>query len=249
MAVSEPSAALPTTRPLAEMLSGAPLDIIKTAAAIAMVVDHTSKILFGFKSFTCWYIGRTAFPLFVFAIAIHLLRGTRPWPFVRRLLLLAVVSQPAYSLAFDSRDLDTVFTLAVGATAAALLVAQTPPIRHLSLAIVATALFQPWLPMSLGLDFGLTGIILPAVLVLALGGGREYLPWLALVLIALSRYPHIWLTQELIAFASITLGGGGVILGSLLWRGRARFLPRYAFYAFYPGHLLLLALIEAVWPA
>ncbi|HXC27509.1 MAG TPA: hypothetical protein VNV38_06085 [Stellaceae bacterium] len=42
--------------------------------------------------------------------------------------------------------------------------------------------------------------------------------------------------------------GGGVVLGSLLWRGRSRFLPRYAFYVFYPGHLLLLlALLKATW--
>lgn len=247
MAVTEPSIALPAARPLAEAFSGAPLDIIKTVAAISMTVDHTSKILFGYKSFTCWYIGRAAFPLFVFAIAVHLLRGVRPWPFVQRLLLLAVVSQPAYSLAFCSWDADTVFTLAVGATMAVLLVARSPPTRQLSLAIVAIALFQPWLPISLGLDFGLGGIILPAALVLALGGGREYFPWLALVVVALSRYPHVWLMDEVIAFASIILGGGGVVLGSLLWRGRPRFLPRYAFYVFYPGHLLLLALLKAVW--
>ena len=42
-------------------------------------------------------------------------------------------------------------------------------------------------------------------------------------------------------------GGGAIVLLSLLWRGRERFLPRYAFYAFYPGHLLLLALIRALW--
>ena len=246
MPLTEPSAALPAARPLAEAFSGAPLDIIKTVAAISMTVDHTGKILFGFKSFTCWYIGRAAFPLFVFAIAVHLLRGVRPWPFVQRLLLLAVVSQPAYALAFGSKDANTVFTLAIGATMAVLLVAQSSPIRHLSLAMVVSALFQPWLPMSMGLDFNLGGVILPAALVLALGGGWEYFPWLALVAVALSRYPHVWLIDELIAFGSITLGCGGVVLGSLLWRGQPRFLPRYAFYVFYPGHLLLLALLKAV---
>lgn len=245
--MNEPSAASPAPCILGGTFAGAPLDIIKIVAAISMTVDHASKILFGYTSFACWYVGRVAFPLFAFAIAIHMLRGVRPWPFVQRLVLLAVVSQPAYTLAFTSTDANTVFTLAVGVTMAVLLVGQSQSIRHLSLAIVTIALFQRWMTMPMGLDFGLAGIILPATLVLAAGGEWEYAPWLALVVVALSRHSHVWLMDELIAFASITVGGGGVVLGSLLWRGRSRFLPRYSFYVFYPGHLLLLALLKDVW--
>ena len=247
MAVSAPAAVLPAAPPFGEALSGAPLDIIKTVAAIAMTVDHTSKILFGFKSFTCWYIGRAAFPLFAFAIAVHLLRGVRPWPFVQRLLLFAVISQPAYTLAFGGKDANTVFTLAIGTTMAVLLVAQSPLVRQLSLAISVGALFQPWVPTSMGFDFDLGGIVLLVVLVLVLRDGWAYFPWLALIIVKFSRYPNTSWPEELIVFAVLTLGCGGAVLGSLLWRGRHRFLPRYAFYVFYPGHLLTLALLKAVW--
>jgi hypothetical protein len=64
---------------------------------------------------------------------------------------------------------------------------------------------------------------------------------------ALNYFYDAQFEDDVIAFLVITAGGGAIVLLSLLCRGRERFLPRYAFYAFYPGHLLLLALIRAIW--
>jgi hypothetical protein len=244
LATTRANFVLPTASRLAEAFTGAPLDLIKVAAALSMVVDHTSKILFGFKSTTCWYIGRAAFPLFVFAIAVHLLRGAEPWRYMQRLALLAVVSQPTYAIAFGTTEPDTVFTLAICVAVAALAYSQSALVRHLALAATIAAIFAPQLQARTGLDFGLAGIALPAALVLALGAGRGYWAWLALVLLGLSIYPRTLFIYDLAALLSAAVGGSAIVILSLACRGRQRFLPRFAFYAFYPGHLLVLALLK-----
>ena len=238
------------TQPVGDLLAGAPLDIIKTVAATAMVLDHVNKTLLHYCFDTMWLVGRLAFPLFTFAIAAHLVRGAQPGPYVQRLVVLAVISQPGFAIGFATSDPNTVFTLAAGAAIAALLRGQKPLVQHAVFAVGVGAIFTPWLRTRTGLDFGLAGILLPAGLAMGLDMGREARPalaaWLVPLFVGLALYPNAPLALELGGLLIILVGGSATLWLALRFRGRGRFLPRYAFYAFYPVHLLLLASARAL---
>ena len=236
--------ARPELRRLSTALTGAPLDLIKVMAAAAMVVDHANKILFGFASVTCWYIGRAALPLFIFVIIANLMRGAAPLPYLQRLIVLAVVSQPAYAIAFATNDPNTVFTLAVGTAIATLLSMQARWVQHAAFAAGLAVAFTPALRPLSGLDFGIAGILFPAVLLLAIEAPKSHAIWVLLFAFALNDRPHADIKDEAVAFLVTTFGCAIVIAAALWFRGRPRFMPGYAFYAFYPVHLLLLALIK-----
>src|SRR5690349_10276339 len=60
---------------LPDHLSGAPLDVIKLAAAGLMLGDHVNTSLLNSGIPLLWRFGRIAFPLFCFVLACHLMRG------------------------------------------------------------------------------------------------------------------------------------------------------------------------------
>jgi CubicO group peptidase (beta-lactamase class C family) len=73
---------------------------------------------------------------------------------VQRLLLLAVISQPAYAIGFTTIDPNTVFSLAVGAAFAALLMAQKPLVKHAALVVGLIVIFiHPRSARSNGVGF------------------------------------------------------------------------------------------------
>jgi hypothetical protein len=238
---------LPLAQRIGAVLAGAPLDLIKLAAAAAMVVDHTNTSLFGDRLAYGWYIGRAALPLFMLAIAIHLARDTRPYPYIERLIILAVASQVFYTAAIPGGEPDAVFTLAAGSTVAVALAPRTLWLQHGVFVAGMIVVFLPALHPHAGLDYGIAGTLFPAVLLLATTAPQSHLLWLLPYAFALNYFYDAQFEDDVIAFLVITAGGGAIVLLSLLCRGRERFLPRYAFYAFYPGHLLLLALIRAIW--
>jgi hypothetical protein len=245
--VKRPPAELPFAQRIGAALTGAPLDLIKLVAATAMVVDHTNKSLFDKKLAYGWYVGRAALPLFMLAIAIHIARGIRPYPYIERLIVLAVASQVFYTAAIPSSEPDTVFTLAAGSAVAVALAPRTLWLQHGVFIAGMIVVFVPALHPHAGLDYGIAGTLFPAVLLLAMMAPRSHLVWLLPYAFALNYFHDGQFKDDVIAFLVITAGGGAIVLLSLLCRGHERFLPRYAFYAFYPGHLLLLALIRAVW--
>lgn len=246
MPTKEAIPVLPGAQRINNLFGGAPLDIIKLAAATAMVLDHTNKILFHFKFIALFYAGRLAFPLFAFAIAAHLLRGIQTWPYVQRLVLLAVVSQPVFAIGFATSDPNTVFTLAVGVALAALLITQKPLVQHAAFAIGLAVIFMPWLRARTGLDYGLAGTLLPAALVMTLSVARAHAAWLALLVVGISLYPQAPLSVDLGAVLVAAFGSVAIVLLAAIFRGRERFLPVHAFYAFYPVHLLILTAISAI---
>jgi hypothetical protein len=237
---------LSPARRVAAALSGAPLDCIKLAATVSMALDHANKILFHLDYPAFWFIGRLAFPLFAFAIAVHLARGAEPWPYVQRLVLIAAISQPIYAGAFGVYSANVICTLAAGATLAPLICAQKPLARHGAFALGVAAILAPWLRARSGLDYGLAGVLLPAALVACFEAGIAYAFWAALIIVGVSLYPPAPSSTIAGAIATTTLGGAAVIGLSLVFRGRKRFLPSYALYVFYPAHLGALFVIGRI---
>ena len=127
--------------PLVERLTGAPLDLVKLAAAGLMLGDHVNTVLLGSSVPLLWRLGRIAFPLFCFVLVCHLLRGADPGRYAVALLVLAVPTQPIFATAFRAEFGSILFTLAAGAALAAALRGQNAWVQHGLLAGGTVALF------------------------------------------------------------------------------------------------------------
>jgi TraX protein len=247
----QPSAAQPPVGTLSfsslERFNGAPLDVVKLFAAAFMVIDHVNFIFLGHDANIFWKLGRISFPLFAFALVCNLRRGAKVSDYVARLVALAVVSQPIYAIVFGYDDGDIVFTLAVGAVIATLMCKLKPLPQHGVFLAGTAAIFCPYAQARSGLDFGLAGMLFPAALFMTLAVQRAHALWLVLILVGLNWYfPHPWQFAPISAALFAAFGSLAVLGLALLFRKRARFLPRYAFYAFYPGHLLILGALHAL---
>ena len=234
-------------------LSGAPLDVIKLAAAVLMLGDHVNTALLNGGVPLLWRFGRIAFPLFCFVLACHLVRGADAPRYARGLLLIGIVTQPVFAAAFQVEFANVLFTLAAGAVLAAALLKQGGWRAHLALAAGTAVVFAWQARARTGVDFGLAGMLLPAALALVLTGARWHVVWAAVLLFCLNAWARRGPDETWIGGASLDalfagLGGLAAIGLALLFRGKPRFLPRYALYMFYPGHLLALALLRA-WSA
>src|SRR3954453_9052970 len=98
--MGEPVLEHPTDRSLASRLSGAPLDVVKLAAAALMLGDHVNTALLGTSVPLLWRFGRIAIPLFCFVLPCHLVRGTDAGRYGWGLLLVGVATQPIFAEAF-----------------------------------------------------------------------------------------------------------------------------------------------------
>jgi hypothetical protein len=101
-----------------------------------------------------------------------------------------------------------------------------------------------------GVDFGLAGILFPAALALLLRRQCLHGFWVLVLLFALNYGAKRPSDEALVLGAAVDglyagLGSLCVVACAAAVSGRRRFLQRYALYAFYPGHLLVLALWRA----
>jgi hypothetical protein len=250
---AEPVPSATALRRSLTLLSGAPLDFIKTAAAFFMVLDHSNTILLGRADVWLFRFGRIAFPLFCFAVAFHVIRDRDHR--ARSLILLlvfAVATQSIYAWAFGSVFGNVLFTLAAGSAIAVYLAGTYALLRH---AILAAALAAVWLIPNFAntaSDYGIAGMVFPATIVLTVVEGWTYLPWAIAFGVSLNAFPHAegagWWFEPAIDAAFALVGGAIVIAASTSLIGLPRFLPRYALHVFYPGHLALLAALRAFVP-
>lgn len=230
--------------------SGAPLDVIKVVAALLMIGDHVNAVFLGNHPTLWWHLGRIVFPLFAFALVCNLQRGSNVAKYLTMLLLLGALSQPVFAGTLGATEGNTLFTLAVGIAAAAMLRDQSLPVQHTVLGAGALAIFLPYVKARTGLDFGLAGMLFPATLYLVVNGATSHAVWLILLLIGLNWFqPDPWQFAPLTTAAVAAAGAGAVLLFALAFKGRQRFLPRYALHVFYPGHLLVLGVLHALWLA
>jgi hypothetical protein len=235
----------PHTRRLADAYSGAPLDLVKLVAAGLMLVDHVNYLFGDASPNLMWLLGRAAFPLFVFALACNLMRGTKLARYVQILILLGAVSQPIFATTTSIVQGNIIFTLAVGAVVAAAMRTQRPMTQHLIFAAGIACILSPFVQARYGLDYGVAGILLPAALLCVLEGKWWHTIWLVLLVFALNWYPSEGWKLHPIEAACFAGGlSSAVALAALALRNRPRFLPRYALHVFYPGHLLVLMIIH-----
>ncbi len=202
-------------------------DILKLVGMITMLVDHVGFMFFPGAALPR-IIGRLAFPVFAFSIAqgYHFTSDLKKYFF--RLILLGIVSQIPFMLAFDFLDkLNIIFTLALGLLA--LFFFDTKRYFLMLLPLITSVV--------LPVEYGLYGILL-------------------IFSFYFFKKKHLVILFQLMAtflFALATnaplqmysLFGIGLILGFPAIKINIH-LPKNFFYWFYPIHLALLFIIKLI---
>jgi hypothetical protein len=199
---------------------------IKLLAVVLMVADHVGKLLFP-QLLVLQLLGRLSFPLFAWLLGMGE-RYTKNFnAYIYRLLALAIISQPAYSLAFSSVRLNIFFTLLIG-----LLTIRYS--QHFGAGFRWAIYVCSGLVASvLGFDYGFYGVL--TIVLLTRYQVLQVRFWVAWVLLnLLSSLPGSFLYIGSYQFLAVL--APLVVISYKNQQGR----KSYLFYAFYPMHLMIL---------
>lgn len=218
-------------------------DFLKLIAIASMLIDHIGGAFFPEVGVFRW-IGRLAFPIFCYCLTVGLLYTHDIKRYLGRLGAFAIISQPFYVLAFHPNDWrlewnnwNIFFTL------------------FLSLLAMYGLKERKWWLFFLGFfavsfgNFDYAGMGVQMMLIFYLCRNK---PRLGAALFVLTYLPALWsgYAQDPLCF---TLGPltvnwtiFGMLAAPLIFRGTHSGVkvPKWFFYAFYPVHLALIALLQ-----
>ena len=234
--------------------------LLKLVAMIAMLCDHAGKMLFP-QYPIMRIIGRLAFPIYAYCIAVGCVYTKNPLKYLQRIVLLALVSQPLYavSMAHTSQSMyaysfaeqplqaavnfyvqswtrkpSILFALALG-------VILIWMIRERKLVLTAAMCLFIW-HIQGKLDYGWKGIALMLLFYLFCKRWWLSLPCvLAFMLwwgMLSGGYTAFGVSYGMQAFAILALPLIYIHTNSGIR------LPKWLFYAFYPAHLALIYVLD-----
>lgn len=235
--------------------------LLRLIACVCMFIDHAGKMLFPQLT---WMrlVGRLAFPLFAYGIAVGAAMTKHPQQYITRVAALALVSQPLYALALGHAN---AAMYAVPFARNPLLAAYTFYIKSwetpsillplwLGLLLLLCVREKKWIPALLiyvlcerfsgSLDYGVSGIRLMVLFYL-------FLEYPALCFAVTTAYMLVWSMDGSgypifgIQFGMRVFATPAIILASLPIRRKTQ-MPKWLSYGFYPAHLILLLILEKI---
>lgn len=233
-------------------------NLLKLIAMAAMLIDHTGKMLFQSNAMRC--VGRLAFPIYAYCIAVGCVYSKNHLKYLSRLVSIGLVSQPFYALAMGHTH-PSMYTIAfrdnpVGAVFKFYVESWHHPsimltlvvgllliwsIREKRLALALALMVFTWRAQG-SLDYGWKGVALISLFYLfgarwwtALPVVAAFMLWWALLgtgyrLFGLSFGMQVFAIPALIPITLHTHSGLKI--------------NKWVFYLFYPGHLIGILLIE-----
>ena len=235
--------------------------LLRLIACICMFIDHAGKMLFPQLT---WMrlVGRLAFPLFAYGIAVGAAMTKHPQPYITRVAALALVSQPLYAVAlghtnnamyavpFAQHPLRALYTFYIKSW-------ETPSILLpllLGLLLLLCIRDRKYIPALLiyvlcerfsgSLDYGVGGIRLMILFYL-------FLEYPALCFAVTTSYMLAWALDGHgypifgVQFGIRLFAVPAVMLASLPIRRKTQ-LPKWLTYGFYPAHLIILLILEKI---
>lgn len=235
--------------------------LLRLIACICMFIDHAGKMLFPQLT---WMrlVGRLAFPLFAYGIAVGAAMTKHPQPYITRVAALALVSQPLYAVAlghtnnamyavpFAQHPLRALYTFYIKSW-------ETPSILLpllLGLLLLLCIRERKYIPALLiyvlcerfsgSLDYGVGGIRLMILFYL-------FLEYPALCFAVTTAYMLAWALDGRgytifgVQFGMRLFAVPAVMLASLPIRRKTQ-LPKRLTYGFYPAHLIILLILEKI---
>lgn len=216
-------------------------DVLKLIAMLSMLIDHTgaalieNTALYDVESFrmllvTLRLVGRLAFPIFAFLLVEGFLHTSNVYRYFMRLWLCALISEIPFDLAIFGeltfRRQNVFFTLSLG-LAMLLMIRESEKknvagLRH-KIICIGSILVTCILAYKLSTDYSYMGILLIGILYLLRSDRQKQC--------VLGAFLFCTELTAMLAFPILLRYSGN--------KGNLN-LPRWAFYLFYPLHLLLL---------
>jgi len=200
-------------------------------AMLAMVIDHVGVIFFP-EIILFRYIGRLTFPIMAYQLVMGYYHTQSMFYYYNRLWLFGLLSQIGYTLAFDTLDFNTLFTLLLG-----LYLLHSIDKKRWEWVGFLTVLVV----VSHRFDYGMFGIVLPTLIHLMLTHVPKrwqiyFLMWVYVLWNGLFVFLGDLPLYQLI-------GVIGLPIYHFYHKVKLIDMPRYFFYLFYGWHLLGLFLL------
>lgn len=217
--------------------------ILKIIAIVTMIVDHLTVAFEPYISnnlyLTGRLIGRIAFPIFAYQIALGYKRTKNPWKYFVRLLILAVVSEVPFDLLvfesyFNLEYNNVLWTLSAGLL---VLILTDGLIKSRSVTNnVLKFLYGLQYALLIGFvcqyfhtDYGILGVVL--IYLFYAGSTFGKVAYFIIPIVLLPLHPGHLLSLPLIRLDDGTKG---------------RSLPKAFTYAVYPGHFVIAIILRAL---
>jgi hypothetical protein len=233
-------------------------NLLKLIAITTMLIDHL-----GFRIFPgvieMRIIGRLAFPIFAYCIAVGCVYTRNIGKYVLRIIIMAVLVQPLYALAmrnnktidflfenikngywlftyfyFDAENVNIFFSLAMGI----LMIWSLKEKNFIAAATVALSIFL----IQARLDYGWQGIAMMLLFYLFIEVPVAAIASVGVLMIYMGA--PAFFTRWTFQFHSIQLYALAALPLIFLRMNTGIKIPKYAFYAFYPAHLLLIYFMQ-----
>ena len=215
--------------------------VLKLLGIFFMLCDHISIAFFGHTTF--WNVlGRLSFPLFAFQITQGYVHTSNLKKYLLRLLIFACISQyPFYlftKLFTNEIPLNIFFTFLLGILAC--LAFDKIKLVFLKLISVIAILI---LGELIHVDYGWIGVA--CIFVFYIFRNHKVIMSISIILLALLRYADKFFVPanpnySVFFFIAFSLS----LIPILLYNKKQGPKLKYLFYAFYPVHLLILAIIK-----
>lgn len=237
-------------------------DFVKILAVVFMIIDHIGVAFFP-GVYELRILGRIAFPLFAWGIVTGAVYTRNIWKYALRVLIVGIVSQPCYKYGMNHgwEELNVFATLLLGLLGIAAIRENRFGSRYWGpvAAVMIACIFK--------MDYGFQGVLF----ILLLYGARQNRASIAAMMTAYCLYwgfgtialktvlglPVIqqvsFLPQGKKLFSHIAqiqfwaILALPVMLLPMRSRKKGFHLPKWLGYAFYPGHLAVIAVIRH-WP-
>jgi hypothetical protein len=208
-------------------------------AMITMVIDHIGVVWFPDESM--WrVIGRIAFPIYAYFVAVGMTRTRSPKRYLVRLLLLGIVSQIPYTLLFDDWVINVIGSFFVIVGALYLAEASSNPGVKMFWYAGGAAVLQ-LLPVDHGFDYGAYGLLLVAIFRYVKSG------WLMVLLHTLLNVMYCTYYNVPVQYWSVVPTAALAAMPITVRHAAA--VPRMVWRLFYPVHLLILYLVLLIKPS
>ena len=218
---------------------------LKIIAMLAMLIDHVGlQLLPHVGILRC--IGRIAFPIFAYMIAEGCRHTKNRKRYLLSILMLGIVCQAVYSVALGSLYMNVLLTLSASILmiySIDLLIERKTLLSAcpLVLCVIMTLVLCTLLPELLdgtdfAIDYGIFGILLPVMVYYAPTATLKLFAC-ALALLGLVITRGAWQWYAFLSLPLLAIYNGE--------RGKVRM--KYAFYIFYPLHLVAVWAIGMVW--
>ena len=231
-------------------LSGSALKLIAIAA---MTIDHATWVFLpGYRTdaltLSLHLIGRLTAPIMMFFIVEGYFRTRSVKKYIQRMFLWALLSHFTYALLFEIsfvphgivNQTSVMWTFALGLTALAISKSEHPKLKRWhKIALV-------WLCALAAFPADWSTPAAVSILHMGLNRGRfkKQVAWFVLYMAMYAAVYAIWINP---VYGLLQMG---VVLAIPLWklyngkRGAGGKAMKWFFYAYYPGHMLILALLR-----